>query len=75
MKKLNVLLFILIVPTITLAQSFFKNIDISVGFALQTPDRRLFEWPIGSQRDILARDSTHFDVEYSLLFSKQFKLY
>ena len=74
MKKLNILLFILIVPTITLAQSFFKNMDITVGFALQTPDRRLFEWPMGSQKGILARDRTHFDNEYSLLLSKQFKL-
>ena len=73
MKKLNVLLFILIVPTIIFGQSFFKNIDITAGFALQTPDRRLFDWP--SRKDILARDSTHFDVEYSLLLSKQFKLY
>ena len=75
MKKLNVLLFILIVPIIALAQNFFKNIDITVGFALQTPDRRLFEWPMGSQRDILARDSTRFENEYSLLVSKQFQLF
>ena len=74
MKKLNVLLLILIIPTITFGQSFFKNIDITVGFALQTPDRRLFEWPMGSQKGILARDSTHFDVEYFLLFTKQFRL-
>ena len=75
MKKLNVLLLILIIPITIFAQNFFKNIDITVGFALQTPDRRLFEWPMGSQKGILARDSTHFDVEYSLLLSKQFKLY
>ena len=73
MKKLNVLLLILIVPTITFSQSFFKNIDITVGFALQTPDRRLFNWP--SRKDILARDSTRFDNEYSLLVSKQFQLF
>ena len=73
MKKLNVLLLILIFPTITFTQKFFKNIDISIGFALQTPDRRLFNWP--SRKDILARDSTRFDNEYSLLVSKQFQLF
>ncbi len=48
------------------APSFFSNTNISLGFAIQPQDRRIFDFPGW----VLEKETTKHDFEYSILFSK-----
>jgi hypothetical protein len=52
------------------AQNVFKNIELSLGFALKGQDRRLFEFPM--QTAILYNEDSRLDFEYSILLNKTF---
>ncbi len=55
------------------AQSFFKNTRLSVGFAVQAQDRRLFD--LSGRADIIKREDSKLDYEYNILFQKPIMQY
>ncbi len=50
------------------AQSVFKNIELSLGFALKNQDRRLFEFP--GRFEVLYYEDTNRDFDYLVNMSK-----
>jgi hypothetical protein len=68
MAKLTAFLMFVAASFMVSAQvsSFISNTSISLGFAVQPQDRRIFDFPDW----VLENETTEHDFEYSLLFNK-----
>ncbi|MCW5921856.1 MAG: hypothetical protein KIS77_05890 [Saprospiraceae bacterium] len=54
--------------SISYSQNIFDNTELSLGYALKSQDRRLFEFPM--QTAILYNEDSRIDFEYSILLNK-----
>ncbi len=50
------------------SQGIFKDIEFSLGIAIQPQDRRLFDYH--QRKDIIDREKSSHDFEYAILFTK-----